>query len=192
MSFLSQPITLQSLFGTKRMIGPINVQVVVNEETSDALTITKQPVQEGASITDHSFSEPTILTMNILQQNNSTISGLVQTFSGPGSGGLAQIYNTFLDLQDDRTPFTVLTPKRVYDDMLIAVLRMVTDRHTENILSLSVTLQQVLLVSVGTIQVPPSRLRSPKKTQATQNTGAKSALLSLSQGILPGTVGSQQ
>ena len=173
------------------MIGPLSVNVVVSEETNDTLTITKQPVQTGASISDHAFKEPTVLQMQILQQNNSTISGLLQTFSGPGAGGLAQIYQTFLDLQNSRAPFNVLTPKRIYKNMLISVLRMTTDRHTENILAMNVTLQEVIIVSTNTVQVPRSRQKSPGKTAANQNTGKKSAILSLAQGILPGTVGVQ-
>lgn len=195
MSFLSQPITLQTLFGVKRMIGPLNVQVILSEETNDTLTITKQPVQTGASITDHAYKEPTVLTMQILQQNNTSLTGLTeltQTFAGPGAGGLAQIYQTFLKLQTDRAPFNVLTPKRVYKNMLISVLRQTTDRHTENILALNISMQEIIIVSVGAVQVPPGRQRNAGATQATQNAGQKSALLSLAQGISPGTVGASQ
>jgi hypothetical protein len=196
MSFLSQPITLQSLFGTKRTIGPITVQTPINEETTDVLTVTKQPVQSGAPITDHAYQEPTVLTMNILQQNNTSILGLqelTETFSGPGAGGLAQIYQTFLSLQSSRVPFNVLTPKRVYKNMLITTLRQNTDSKTENILSLSITLQQVIIVSVGTVQVPPTQQTNPAATQATQNAGQKSSfLLQGAQLINPNTVGYQQ
>lgn len=184
MSFLSQPITLQSLFGAKRVIGPLNVQVIVSEETNDTLTITKQPVQEGASISDHAYKEPTVLNMQILQQNNSTISGLIQTFSGPGSGGLAQIYQTFLDLQNLRGPINVYTPKRVYENMLISVIRLTTDRNTENILALNISFQEVIIVSIGGInQVPKAQLRNPKNNQATQPKAPQSGLETFHQGV---------
>jgi hypothetical protein len=179
MSFLSQPITLQSLFGTSRMIGPITLQVVISEETNDTLTITRQPVQTGASITDHAYKEPTVLTMRILQQNNDLIGGLLSTFSG---NGLAAIYQQFLDLQfpsdgSGPTPFDVITKKRVYKNMLVAQIRQTTDKSTENILALEVQLQEVILVDIGVVQVPPSRQRNKKITQATQNKGAKSAIV---------------
>ena len=170
MSFLSQPITLQSLFGSKRMIDGITVQVVLSEETNDTLTITKQPVQTGASITDHAYKEPTVLSMNILQQNNS-ISAIFNPFD---TGlGLSQIYGEFLALQNNRVPFTVTTPKRIYTNMLISVLRMNTDRRTENILSLSVSFQQIIIVNVSTTQVSPSQLKNAQVNQATQNAGQK-------------------
>lgn len=189
MSFLSQPVTLSAIFGARRTIGPLEVQVVSSEETNDTLTITKQPVQQGANITDHAFQEPTVLSMNIYQQQNGFITGLVDTFTG---GGLAQIYQQFLDLQASRQPFDIVTPKRIYKSMLINVLRCNTDKRTENILSLSLSFQQVIIVSVGTVQVPPTRQKKPASTQATQNAGKKSAALSLTQGIFPNTVGFSQ
>lgn len=186
MAFGLTPITIQSLFGQKRMIGSLTVQVVISEETNDTLSITKQPVQQGASITDHAYSEPTVLTMSILQQNSNIISGLLSTFSG---GGLQQIYQEFLNLQSNRQPFTVITPKRVYNNMLISVLRLNTDKRTENILSLAVSMQQVIIVTVGTATIPPGQQGQPRKTQPTQNTGQKSALLTTAQAFFPGTVG---
>jgi hypothetical protein len=175
MSFLSQPITLQGLFGTKRVIGPIQVQVIISEETQDTLTITKQPVQTGSPITDHSFLEPTTLQMRILQQNNNFISGLQATFSG---GGLGAIYKTFLDLQKTLQPFTVITPKRIYQNMLIASLRCSTDKTTENILALDVGLQQIILVNIGTTQIAIGNQGNPAVTQATQNLGQQQSIFS--------------
>lgn len=186
MSFLSQPITLQSVFGTKRMIGSIEVQVIISEETNDTLSITKQPVQTGAPITDHSFKEPTSLSMRILQQNNDLVSGFLSTFSG---NGLSAIYSEFLKLQTDRTPFDVITKKRIYKNMLIAVLRQNTDKQTENILSLEVQLQEVILVSIGVAQIPKRAQRRPKKTQGTQNLGRQSAALKVTKAINPAIVG---
>jgi hypothetical protein len=178
-SFLPQPITLQSVFGKKRLIGTITVQVIISEETSDALIITKQPVQTGASITDHSYKEPTALTMRILQQDLS-VSAIASTFSG---NGLSAIYQKFLDLQSSREPFNVITPKRIYKNMLVASIRLNTDKLTENILSLEIGLQQVILVTIGVATIPPSNQRNKKSTQANQSLGKKSALLTGAQGV---------
>lgn len=179
MSFIPQPITLQSVFGKKRMIGPITVQVIVSEDTQDQLTITRQPVQTGASITDHAYLEPTSLAMRILQQDTS-LGAVLSTFTG---NGLAAIYQQFLDLQSSRTPFNVITPKRIYKNMLVATLRQTTDKSTENILALDVTLQQVILVSIGVTTVSPSNQGNKAKTQATQNVGRKSALATAAQAV---------
>jgi hypothetical protein len=170
-SFLSQPITLQSLFGKDRKIDSITVDVVINESTSDVLTITKQPTQVGASITDHAYLEPTAFSMTILFQDNLTKS-------------LSKIYQDLLDLQASRVPIDVTTPKRIYRDMLISTLSQVTDKHTENCLSISVSFQHIIIVSVSTVQVPRSRQRNAAVTGAIQNAGKKSALLTGVEAVL--------
>lgn len=192
MSFLSQPITLQALFGAKRQIGLITVDAIIGEDTNDTLTITKQPVQIGASITDHAYLEPTILNMTILQQIKNPITQLTSTFQGAANSGLSQLYQQFLDLQASRTPFNILTPKRIYKNMLMSIVRLNTSKTTENILSLNLTFQQVLFAAVGTTVVAPINQRNAGATQATQNVGKKSALLTGVQALFPGTVGVSQ
>lgn len=179
MSILSQPITLQSLFGPQRKIGPINAQVVPNESTSDILTITKQPVQKGAPITDHAYKEPTTFSMTAFFKENGFVAGLANTFSG---GGLQQLYQDLLDLQASRIPFDVITPKRVYPSMLMAGLSQTTDKTTENCLSVTMSFQQVLIVNIGVIQVDPSKLKNPGSNAATRPSGPKSVIKSLSEG----------
>jgi hypothetical protein len=167
--FLGQPISLIPIQPV-RMIGTITVQCVINETTSDVLTITKQPVQQGASITDHSFQEPTIFSTTIYQAANR-------------SQSLVQIYQSFLTLQSSRTPFNIVTPKRVYNTMLIGTLSVQTDKSTENIISITLQCQQVILVPIGVVQVPRSALKNPGSNGATQPAGKKSALASLAEGI---------
>lgn len=170
MAFLTQPITLQSLFGKNRMIGDITVQVTVSESTNDTLTITKQPVQQGASITDHAYKEPTTFSMAILFADNLFTS-------------LSKVYQDLLDLQSSRVPFDVITPKRIYNNMLVAVLSQTTDKNTENCLSINISFQEVLLVNVVTTTVPRIKQALSGVTSATQAAGKKSALVSLKQGI---------
>lgn len=170
MSFLSQPITLQSLFGTDRTIGPITVNVVINENTNDTLTITKQPVQQGASISDHAYKEPTVFSMTAYFKDNLFTS-------------LSEIYQDLLDLQESRVPFDIVTPKRVYSSMLLATLGQTTDKATENCLALSMSFQEVIIVPVATTLVPRGKQKFPGVTGAVQKAGKKSALVSLKQGI---------
>lgn len=187
MGFLPEPITLQSLFGKKRKIGDITVQVVINETSNDTLTITKQPVQQGASITDHAYKEPAVLSMNAhFKDNPSSLSGFISAvnpFGGGPASGLGKIYQDFLDLQSSRIPFDVITLKRIYHNMLLASLGVTTDKFTENILALSMTFQEVIIVSVVTSQVSRLNQKLPGLTGATQAAGKKSALVSIKEGL---------
>lgn len=170
MSFLSVPI---SLFPTKkRMIGSINVDVVINESTNDTLTVTKQPVQQGASISDHAYKEPTVFTATISFRDNSS------------NKPLSQIYDDLLALQASRVPFTIVTPKRVYANMLMTSLGQTTDKSTENSLAIILSAQETLIVKVTTTTVPRILQKSPGVTQKTEPAGKKSFLKLGSEGVL--------
>lgn len=182
MSFLSQPLSLSTFFPNNRQIADIQVQVVINESTTDTLTITKQPIQQGASITDHAFLEPTQFTMTIYFTDNSFLSRFSSVSSFLNSGaGLSKIYKQLLTLQSSRAPFPVKTPKRTYNNMLISSLGMTTDKNTENCLAITISFQQVIIVNVATVQAPPASQTNAGLTQATQAAGNKSVLLSLTQ-----------
>lgn len=165
MSFIDEPIT-SILLRTSRKIGDIKIQVVVNEQTTDTLTITKQPVQQGASITDHAYLEPTTFSHSIY-------------FSAPGIFGgdsLSQTYKKLQDLQSSAAPFDIVTPKRVYKSMLMTTLTQTTDKQTENCLAIHAAYQQIILVPVLATIVPRSKQKNPASTGGTQNGGQKSAL----------------
>lgn len=176
MSFLTQPLT-QIFIKPMRSIGPITLQVVINENTTDTLTVTKQPVQQGASITDHSYLEPTVFSSTAYFKDNSfsTVNG-VSPLVNP-SAGLAKIYQTLLDLQSSRTPFGIVTPKRIYTSMLMTALSQTTDKSTENTLAVSFSCQQIIIVSVSTANVPRTNQKNPGSTGATQNAGQKQSAL---------------
>lgn len=168
MSFLSVPI---SIFPTKqRQLGQIKVDVILSESTNDTLTVTKQPVQQGASITDHAYKEPTVINMTMHFRDNIGLT-------------LSKVYQNLLDLQSSRVPFTIVTPKRIYSSMLMTSLGQTTEKNTENILSIVISCQEVIIVPVTTTQVPRSQQKNPGKTGATQNAGKKSALATITQGI---------
>jgi len=162
MSFLSVPISIFAVRPTRR-IGEITANVVIDESTNDTLTITKQPVQQGASITDHAYKEPTVFNTTILFRDNPAKS-------------LSKIYQELLDLQVSRVPFDIVTPKRIYRSMLIATLAMTTDKSTENILKITASFQEVIIVPVTTTTVPRQKQKFASSTSKTENAGKKSAL----------------
>ncbi len=163
MSFLSVPVSLSTFFPNNRLIEDIEVDVILSESTNDTLTITKQPVQQGATITDHAYMEPTTLTMSVYFRDNLTTD-------------LSDIYEDLLFLQTSREPITVTTPKRKYESMLIASISMTTDKNTENILAVNISFQEVIIVKVSTVQVTRAAQKNPGATGKTELAGKKSFL----------------
>lgn len=173
MSFLTEPTSL-ILSGKKRQIATITGYVVINESTTDTLTITKQPVQQGASITDHSYKEPTGFSTTVYFSKT-----FLDTLQFTNAS-LLELYQQLLDLQSSRLPFDITTPKRIYRNMLMSSLSQTTDKNTENILSISMAFQEVIIVSVTTTSVPREQLKNPGSNGPTQPAGVKQSIISKS------------
>lgn len=163
MSFILS-LPLPFLKNSQRQVGSIDIDVILTENTSDVLTITKQPIQQGAPITDHAYKEPTTLSMSALFEDNILRS-------------LSKIYQDLIDLQNSRVPFDVTTPKRTYKNMLLASLGLTTDKRTENALAINMTFQEAIIVKVTTVTVSRSKQKSPGTTGKTEPAGKKQSAL---------------
>lgn len=149
-------------FLPKRAIGPFSATVTLEEVGTDELEITQHPVQQGASITDHAYLKPSTVNIKVMWNDD--------------DAPLAETYKNLLDLQASREPFDVVTGKRAYKNMLIKALGQTNDVQTENILSISLQLQEIFITAVEVVSVPErAKQRNPGKTGATQNAGQKSA-----------------
>lgn len=180
MSFISQPISITALlFGRRRSIGSFTGYVTTKEDTQDVLTITKHPIQDGAAVTDHAFKEPVKFSCQITAQPNA--------FSGVS---LEEIYAELVQLQDSRVPFEIQTPKRTYKNMLINAIAQTTDKTSENSLALTMTFEEIIIVSIGVVTVQKSNQGIPQVTEKTKRTGRKSILNTAFGGNLQSVIGS--
>jgi len=149
-------------FFPRRLIGPIRATVTIEEVSTDELEITQHPVQQGASITDHSYVKPANLSMKVMWNNDDR--------------PLAETYQQLINLQADRIPFDIVTGKRLYSNMLFKSLGLTTDAFTENVLSINATFVEVFITALEVVTVPPRKQqKNPGKTGATQNAGKKNA-----------------
>ncbi len=162
MSLLDTNLAATANFLPKRAIGQFTATITVEEIATDELEITQHPVQQGASITDHAYNKPSTVNLKV-QWNND-------------DAPLAETYKKLLDLQSSREPFDVVTGKRTYRNMLIKSLGQTTDVQTENILSISLCLQEIFIASIAVVSVPSrKKQKRPGKTGTTEKAGKKSA-----------------
>lgn len=155
------------IFSTKvsqRSIGPFTGYVCMDEDSNDELEITQHPVQRGAEITDHAYLKPATVSIRFIYVPNIT------------STPLDQLYQELLTLQASREPFTIVTGKRVYQNMLFRSISVSTDVTKENILYVMGDFQQIIIVDVQQTNVPvKSQQKIPQKTNSTSNLGDKKA-----------------
>lgn len=190
--------------GPSRNFAGLSGYCTINENTTDALEVTQQPIQTGSSIADHAYKKPISLTLQIQFATGSGsllsavgFGGIGAAIGGalPGVGSalglgqsLKQIYQSLIELQSPTppaviTPFTVSTLKRSYPNMLLVTLGLVTDNKTENVLAITAGFQEAIIVSTGTTIVSASLLKNVASNLATAAAGTKSAAKTIVDGI---------
>jgi hypothetical protein len=180
MSFLAQPQTLFAI-GPSRSFGTtanlFKGYVTVTENTTDAIEITQQPVQQGANIADHAFKKPITFSIQIRFQQ-SVLPGFSLTQGITSPQNLAAIYQSLLNLQQSFVPVTCTTPKRTYTNMLISAIGLTTDKTTETILAVNVSFQQIITVPLVVGQISRSQLKNKGSNSPTQTVGQKQSFIS--------------
>lgn len=171
MDIISTLFHLQS-----RRIGIIIPDVVISEKHSDALEITEHPVEVGAAISDHAYRRPSEVVMELGFAGGGYLFDFADVSTATGSLGLSprEVYENIISLQRERTPFDVVTGKRLYQNMLLRNVEVTTDRTSENVLMAVLTLREVIITSTSTVQVADkSNMTEGVNTSAVQNSGVK-------------------
>lgn len=144
----------------------ITADAVIEESHSDEATVTKHPVEQGATISDHAYKLPAELTLEYgwaMGSSQNTSNDI--TF-------LRKLYQQLLDLQVNRTLVQVLTGKRSYTNMFVAGIHETTDKHHENVLIVRLHLQEVLIATTQILQLSSQAVQLlPERTAPVINNG---------------------
>ena len=153
---------IAKLFFNSRAIGDFTADCTIRELSDDELEITEDPVERGAAITDHAYIKPAKVQ--------------IEAIFDPLIESLNTVYKNLLDLQKSREPFTIGTGKRKYTNMLIKSLNATTDRNTENVLSIKLECQQIIIVESQTTQLAgTANQQNPEVTSGVIDSGDKKA-----------------
>jgi len=149
---------------TGRNLGGLQFAVTVEEQHEDKLTITEHPVEQGANINDHAYVNAAVLTIR---------AGVSDT---AGEGKAQEMYEKLLELQRKREPLSIVTGKRLYENMLLENVSTMTDKATEKTLLVTAQCREVIIVRTQTASVPPrSRHKNAAKTGGVSDKGQKQA-----------------
>lgn len=167
-------------FTPKSKIGDITIAAALEEQHTDTLEATQHPVEYGAPITDHSYNRPAEVVIRAGWSNSSSaalIGALTALF---GSGEMSQsdycasVYSQLLKLKESRQPFSITTSRRQYTNMLMTSLAVTTDAKTSNILTVTATCRQIIIVSTQALALPTMDAQaSPADTAEVQEVGVK-------------------
>ncbi|WP_414162887.1 phage baseplate protein [Superficieibacter sp. BNK-5] len=184
---------LSTLFHQQsRKIDILIPDVVITEKHSDNLEITEHPVERQTStgagfIADHAYRRPSEVVMEIGFSGGGTLLDLLDTSRIGLSLGISprETYQKLLDLQRSRKPFSVTTGKKLYENMLIKVLDVTTDKTSENVLMATLTLRELIISETQTVNVAAKDdMKEGANTSAVQNSGMKTPKPVTSQSVL--------
>ena len=125
----------------------------ISERHEDQYVITEHPTEMGVLITDHMYALPKTVDIQLAYSLShginalKAVGALISASKSPVS--LEDYYKQFLKLQSDREPFSIVTGKRKYTNMLIENISNVTDGTSENMLMLSIRAKQILIVNTS-------------------------------------------
>ena len=119
----------------------------MNQNT--AITITQHPVENGASITDHSYRNPNRFSFDV------GMTDVVTSPMFPGSGTRSvNAYNALVELQQTRRLLTLGTKYQSnYTNILIESIDVSDDYRTVNALRATINLVEVIIVKTKYTQV---------------------------------------
>lgn len=152
------------------------------KQLSDALnTATGLASGSSASVIDqlHSHASAIAGQYNIPGVStalSAAYQSLTQSADSSGTGdALSDLYLQLLDMQEAAELLEVQTGKRLYENMVIRALSVTTDQATENVLMVTIDLQEIILVDTLQTTMPPNANRAdPAATSGVANTGTKS------------------
>jgi len=167
--FIAFPLTKQ--------IGDIGIDVMVEETHASELHTTEHPIETGALITDHSFMRPLEVVLRCGWSNSNfrvPVGSLVLDPGVPGKDYVTQVYSQLLALQKARKPFSILTTLRQYPNMLMTSLEVSRDQRTSQVLVVSASCREVIIVNTKSTSLPPKENQAnPASTAETKNAGTK-------------------
>lgn len=153
--------------------GMIVADSVIEERYDDETIITQNWVETGSVSNDHAYDLPQELDVTYVWSAASPQAAGQMSF-------LNAMYTQLLALKVGKVLLTVSTGRRLYSNMLIKSLSTISDKDTENILQVRISLSQLILVSTQTFtsgqttQVPNSQQLIPAKTMNTSPLGTQS------------------
>ena len=157
-------------------INTIDIDVLTTESPVFQNTITQNPTEAGAYVSDNIINNPVMLTLTCIVTDFSRIAGR-QTDAAEGRRS-SLVFFDLKQLRNDKTIFKVQTGLDLYENMAIANFRPVRNSSNTNALEFSIDFQEVIKVSSQTVVIPRAKIKTTPanakdQAQGTVNKGSQ-------------------
>ena len=165
-------MSFENLFiRTQKSIGGIQLDAVISDSHVNEVSLTNNPVEFGAEITDNAVVQPK--QINILAEVSDTplgvaafgqivdlVTGLFGSSTSENITRSNAAYNAVIQLQEEREPIQIQTKLKLYTDMIITKVTTIQDKDTSRIVRMSIDLQQVIITQSEIVQLSEDQLRA--------------------------------
>jgi len=140
---------------------PLIAQATIEENHTDTLEVTRHPLEQGATMSDHAYRLPAEVTLHLAWSNSPTPTPNASTpslaaISGNTPNQVVSIYEYLLNLLQTRILFSLFTGKRSYANMLLKSLGTITDQRTENALLVVAHCTEIIIVQTQVVTLTAS------------------------------------
>lgn len=144
----------QILFKKGNFIQKIEIDAFIVESASASATVTRNPVEKGADISDHIIINPiTIAVQGIVSNASSSLVRTLTSFNTVTDRTRNQTtWDALLELHASRELFTLSQNLKSYDDVALVTLNTRQDKDTSRSLIFNATFTQINIVGTGTVE----------------------------------------
>ena len=155
------------------ILGPVGFDAVLSESISASSTVTSSPIETGAEINDHIFTNPKIYTLSagvtntpLSLLNDDIFTTGIFTVGDSGGGRREAAWEVLNILHDAGGTFSVQSGLELLPNMVITSLDTTADAATQGALLFSATLQQLTIVDTQLEQLSAEQLQAIAKQKA--------------------------
>lgn len=166
-----------------KSLGGIQLDAVLSESHMNTVRKTSNPVELGADITDHAIIEPK--KINIVAEVSDTplgtaafgtiidlVTGLFGTATSTNITRSNTAYNAIVQIQEALEPIEVQTRLKLYKNMIITGVSTTQDKDTSRIVSMSISLEEMIITESELIKLDPAQLK-PGSTREQASSASK-------------------
>ncbi len=137
------------IFPKENKLATVELDIVVSEGVTTSSTITENPVEQGADVTDHIITNAMSFTMTGMVSDTPVkfLGGLLSRQSLlSAERPTVKAWEELLSLQASKTPFTLVQNLKSYDNVFIESLATTQDKDTSKLLNFTATMKEIIFV----------------------------------------------
>ena len=155
------------------VLGTVGFDATMSETISASSTVTSNPIETGAEINDHIFTNPKIYTLSAGVSNtplrvltDDIFATGIFTIGDSGGGRREAAWEVLNTLHEAGDIFSIQSDLELLQNMVITSLDTTTDAATQGALVFTATLQQLVIVDTDIEQLSAEQLKTLIKAKA--------------------------